>query len=263
MDWVIDYYSKKSEWFGPPGIFREFRERASAIERLCGTGPKRILELGAGGGGTAAAMADLGHSVVALELVPLRVAFARELATGHRNLEVLEADFYTVQLPGRFDVVCYWDSFGIGTDGDQRRLLRRVAREWLAQNGCVLLDVFSPWPWAAKAGRVDRLNRIRRLVRGKVRTVDLKPPLRQRYDFDPVGCRFSDELWPVRKRNEAVRQSIRCYTPSDFLLLLEGTGLKVDAFEFDGKRFDLGQERHAMNSPLADAERYLVRLIRD
>ncbi|HEU4679896.1 MAG TPA: class I SAM-dependent methyltransferase, partial [Terrimicrobiaceae bacterium] len=131
MGWEIrDFYTQKSEWFGPTGIFPEHRERASLVGRLCGPGRKRILELGAGSGGTASAMAEHSHTVVAVEFSPLRVAFARELAKGHRNLKILEADFYKVKLSSRFDVVCFWDSFGMGSDADQRRLLRRVGREW-------------------------------------------------------------------------------------------------------------------------------------
>lgn len=52
----------------PLGFFPEHRARAAEIERFCGPGRKRILELGAGAGGTAAAMADLGHEVVAIEV---------------------------------------------------------------------------------------------------------------------------------------------------------------------------------------------------
>jgi protein-L-isoaspartate O-methyltransferase len=127
MDWAKRFYTRRSKWFGPTGIFPEHRARALEIERLCGRGRKRILELGAGTGGTAAAMADLGHEVVAIELSPVRAVFARELAAqGRTSLTLLEADFYTVDVPSQFDVVCYWDGFGVGSDADQQRLLRRV-----------------------------------------------------------------------------------------------------------------------------------------
>src|SRR5207244_9889439 len=114
MDWARNFYSTRSEWFGPTGIFPEHRARASDIARLCGRGSKRVLELGAGAGGTAAAMADLGYTVIAIELSPVRAAFAQDLARGRPNLTVLEADFYAVHLQGSFDVVCYWDGLGVG-----------------------------------------------------------------------------------------------------------------------------------------------------
>lgn len=144
MDWILTYYNTKAEWFGPTGIFSEYRARAAAIERLCGSGRKRVLDLGAGGGGTAAAMADLGHGVVAIEVSPVRSSHIRQLAATRPTLKVIEADFFTIQLDGHFDVVVYWDGFGVGGDQDQRRLLQRVASEWLSDDGCMLMEVFPP-----------------------------------------------------------------------------------------------------------------------
>jgi len=81
----------------------------------------------------AAATADLGHEVVAVELVPAGAAHARMLASRPErggSLSVIEGDFYRVELAQTFDVVCYWDGFGIGSDADQRRLLRRMGTGW-------------------------------------------------------------------------------------------------------------------------------------
>lgn len=261
MEWVEHYYSKKAEWFGPTGIFPEHRERATTVQRLCGP-KKRVLELGAGAGGAAAAMADLGYQVVAVEVSPIRASHAQALARGRDGMHVVQADFYTVNLANRFDVVCYWDGFGIGSDADQRRLLRRAAREWLEDDGVMLMDVFTPWAWVRKAGREHRLDHIWRLKGGRVRTVDLEVPLKVRYGFDPVNCRFNDEHWPLRNRSQVIKQSIRCYTPSDFLLLLEGTGLRTDAFQVSGKKFEVEKFEYGMSEPLASAESYLVKLVR-
>ncbi len=102
---------------------RPDREKAALIEEFTGDGTKRVLELGAGGGQGAAAAADLGHSVVAVELVPSLAAQAQRLAATRETgrMTVINEDFCTVSLDGHFDVVCYWDGFGIGTDDDQRR----------------------------------------------------------------------------------------------------------------------------------------------
>ena len=181
MDWVESFYSTRSRWFGPTGIFAEHRARAADIKRLCGPGPKRILELGAGSGSTAAAMADLGHAVVAVELSPVRVSVARDLAKNRPSVAVLEADFYSVDLQGSFDVVCYWDGFGMGSDDDQRRLLRRVRHEWLAPAGTMLLDVFSP----SLLGRARRSGRARRN----------RLSICERRDADgPAGCAGSGRV---------------------------------------------------------------------
>jgi SAM-dependent methyltransferase len=263
MDWVEHFYSTRGRWFGPTGIFAEHRARAADVGRLCGPGAKRILELGAGSGGTAAAMADLGHSVVALELSPVRVQFARDLARNRSNLTVLEADFYTVDLRGRFDVVCYWDGFGVGTDEYQRRLLRRVSHEWLAPAGVMLLDVFSPSFWAARAGQQERIETVSRLVDGEVRTVRLDVPVMPRYGFDREASRFISEWWPEGRKEETTRECVRCYTPAAFVELLGSTGLVADRFEVDGRQVDLNNAGCEVSVLFANNRSYRARLTFD
>jgi 2-polyprenyl-3-methyl-5-hydroxy-6-metoxy-1,4-benzoquinol methylase len=120
----------------------------------------RILELGAGDGSTAASLADLGHIVVAVDIVEECVAaasrLAREVCGG--TLTALRGDFFEVDLGGPFDVVCYFDGFGVGADEDQRRLLRRIVG-WLDPAGCALVDVLVPWYWAASAGTEESFPR--------------------------------------------------------------------------------------------------------
>lgn len=259
MDWVERFYSTRSRWFGPTGIFAEHRARAADVERLCGPGPKRILELGAGSGGTAAAMADLGHTVIAVELSPVRAEFARDLAKDRPNLAVLEADFYNVELQGRFGVVCYWDGFGVGSDDDQRCLLRRVADEWLAPTGAMLLDIFSPLFWAARAGKHERIETVSRLVGGEVRTVWLDVPVVATYDFDQSARRFTSEWWPEGRKENAIRESVRCYAPAEFLELLQSTDLIANRFEVEGRRFD-PMASNAVSASLARVRNYRIRL---
>ena len=227
------------------------------MARLRGPGPKRILELGAGPGATAAAFADAGHTVVAVELSPQRAAFAHALAQSPRagSLTVLEADFYTVALDGPFDVVCCWEVFGLGSDADQRRLLRRIAQEWLAPDGCVLVDVYNPIRPARDAGATERLAPLAG-VPGSVEMVE-------RCHFDPVHCRWIDEWEPTAAPEQALAQAIRCYTPADLLLLLEGTGLTLRHIEVDGETVDWNSNRITTAGPLMTAWSYLVLLRRE
>jgi SAM-dependent methyltransferase len=253
MDGVKAFYTQAHHWWGP-NLHQDWHDtRAATVARLCGPSPKRMLELGAGTGGTAATMADWGHDVVAVEFAPPRVAYARALAQAPRpgSLMVLEADFYTVVLDGQFDIVCYWDGFGVGTDADQRRVLRRMATEWLAPAGCVLLEVFSPIGPARNAG----LEELKRPVPGVPTSVEMI----RRYHFDPVQCRWMDEWQPVGDPSQARTQLLRCYTPADFLLLLEGTGLKLVRLEVAGDPLDVSSP-HTMQGPLRDAYSYLVQL---
>ena len=125
MDWVEEFYTRQSEWSSvySGNVSEGDRTRVAAIERLAGPGPKRVLELGAGGGQSAAATADLGHSVLGVELVAGAAANARYLASQPRKgtLEVVQGDFYE----------------------DQRRLLTRISG-WLKVGGCALIDIYTP-----------------------------------------------------------------------------------------------------------------------
>jgi len=234
QEWVKDFYSQAGIWWGEdPQEGGTHAERVNLIEKLCGPGVKRILDLGAGPGRTAAALADCGHNVVAVELNATDAHYARELLKTPRKGEVtfLEADFYRVDLQGQFDVVTCWQAFGIGSDADQRRLLRRIAEEWLAPQGSVLMDVYHPVGPVRDHGKEWRLDPLEG-VPGSVEMIE-------RCHYDPVQGRWIDEWQPVAHPETTLAQTLRCYTPADLLLLLEGSGLVVRWIEMDGKTVDV------------------------
>ncbi|WP_135230381.1 class I SAM-dependent methyltransferase [Deinococcus fonticola] len=169
-----------------------------------------LLELGAGGGQFAVAAARA-FQVTALELRPSGTAHTLKLAAEHSvTLEAVTGDFYTVPLPRAFDVVCYWDGFGIDDDAGQQHLLRRV-HDWLTPTGTAFIEVFSPWYWSKYAGYS--------------REWTTPQPSRQTYGFDAEGNRMTDTYAPDGQ--PARTQTLRCYSPADFLLLLNGTGLTL------------------------------------
>jgi len=243
MTWAEEFYRSQFTWqgiyAGEPGD--EHRAKVGALARLAGPGPLRILELGPGGGQNAAAAADLGHNVTAVELVPELAAHAAGLAAARPGMRVINGDFYTVELDGPFDAVVYWDGFGVGEDADQRRLLRRIAG-WLAPGGCALIDINTPWYWAAADGVEMRWERTAR-----------------RYGFDHDGCRMLDTWWLENDEARAVRQSLRCYSPADLRLLLDGTGLALDAVE-PGGAVDYASFTWHSRVELARAMQYTARL---
>jgi SAM-dependent methyltransferase len=213
------------------------------------------LDLGTGSGFTAAALADAGHVVVGVELNPTDIAYAQELLAVPRpgSLSIVEGDYYTVELDGLFDVVCWWEGFGLGSAADQRRMLRRIAQEWLAPGGCALIDVYNP-AWAARhAGEAVHLD----ALEGVPGSVDMI----ERCPFDPVYSRRIDEWQPVAEPDKALAQTIRCYTPVDFRLLLEGTGLALQRIEVDGGEVDFSTNRIALSEELLEAWAYLAQLI--
>ena len=178
-----------------------------------------------------------------MDVSPRAIAATRERARTHFRgpLQPILADFYQLELQGKFDVVSYFDGFGVGKDEDQRRLLRRVAG-WLELRGSALVEVYTPWYWAAAAGM-------------EMQFLDAW----RRYGFDAAGERMLDTWWPKGRPEEAVTQSLRCYGPADLHLLLDGTGLVLASVEPGGA---VDQETGEYRSPveLGKAMSYLATL---
>ena len=63
-----------------------------------------------------------------------------------------------------------------------------------------------------------------------------------------------------RRAGKRAAQTIRCYTPADFLLLLEGTGLALKHIEVDGQALDLNANNITTAGALMQAWCYLVQL---
>lgn len=251
VEWIEDFFDTAATWWGPPKPRFSDEQRCTLVERWCGPGCKRILDLGAGGGTTATALAARGHRVTAVELSAARVEHARSLLAAHPNLEVrlLHGDFYTLDVGGGFDCVTYWNGFGVGTDDDERRLLRRVSETWLAPGGSLILDVFSPWRWSREAGTVN--------------SVQYAVPLVNAIDYDPVSSRFIDRWWPEGREDAAVTQYARCYAPVDLVLLLDGSPFRVAALESLGQEFRSDDERSSGDGALWNAWQYQAHLVID
>jgi len=254
VEWVPGFYSTTGRWWGEAesAITARDHTRAATIARLVRPAPADVLELGCAYGNSAAAAADAGYRVVGVEISD-RIDFAARHLTD-RTMELVRGDFYEVELGRRFDVVVYWNGFGVGSDADQRRLLRRMADEWLRPDGVVLMDVASPFCWASWVGDGDKFDPDP--ARGfRHRGVA------ERIDYDPVANRAVDSWWERPEPERVHTQTLRCYAPADFLLLLEGTGLRLDHVEVDGQELVLDAS-HTTASPLWTANEYLVRLIR-
>lgn len=216
MDWVAPFYARQDElsgvYTGTSQPQQQDHDRAERITALLGGQAGRVLELGAGGGLSALATAQRGHEVTGIELVAHAASHSRRLIpdAAPGTLRIVEGSFYTVELAEQFDVVCYWDGFGVGTDEEQRRLLRRIAG-WLKPSGTALIDINTPWYWASAAGqRIVTATFVRE------------------YGFDADGCRLLDSWWTPGQDSERVTQSLRCYSPQDLRLLLQDSGLTLE-----------------------------------
>ncbi|CAA6828705.1 MAG: Spermidine synthase [uncultured Aureispira sp.] len=245
MDWVKTFYDAQNEWFAVylGAVEDSHYERAALMNEMTSAATKRILELGAGGGQTAIALAELGHDVSTVELLEESVLHAQKLSHQMKvEVAIQQGDFYTIDYQEPFDLICYFDSFGIGEDEDQRRLLKRI-ETWLKPDACAIIEVGATWHWAGVANG---------------QKMDLGACFRH-YRFDAENSKLIDSWWRKDDPEAVVRQYLRCYTPVDFKLLLEGTGLKMVGIEAGG-RVDYEQMEFIKKATLEEAMTYYVKL---
>jgi hypothetical protein len=86
----------------------------------------------------------------------------------------------------------------------------------------------------------------------------------ERCHYDPIQGRWIDEWQPTAAPENALAQTLRCYTPADLQLLLEGAGLRLKHIEVAGEPVD-GSANHPMipGNWFSNDYAYLVQLIRD
>lgn len=197
------------------------------------------------------ALAQAGYSVTAVEISD-RIRHSGGLADGLApgSLAVHQDDFYAIALAGRFDVVCYWNGFGVGSDADQRRLLLRVADEWLRPGGVALVDVFNPFVWASWDGDDEHLT--------PDPAAGYDHDLREVTRFDPVTCTATDTWWESSDPGRPITQTLRCYTPADLALLLTGTGLTLTALVVGDQVLSPVEPRPRFSDLLRDNHEYLA-----
>lgn len=241
--WAYDFYAAQRRWgVYTADIHPHHHAKLALVHQLTRSAPQSVLELGAGGGQMAVVTSLAGHTVTAIELVPQLAEQITELARAHETaVEVIAADFYTVDLAQQVDLVVYHDGFGIGRDSDQQRLLQRIAG-WLKPTGCALLDVYTPWHWA-KAHDVE---------------MSFKAAGR-RYTFDADGCRMLDTWWGHDDPALQFTQSLRCYSPADLRLLLADTGLILTDIHPLGS-MDYTTMTYHEQAPLHEAMQYVAKL---
>lgn len=242
-----DFYRLQNQW--SKIYFRDISQgdldRVLWINRLTGMRGVHILELGAGGGQFSVAACQLNHKVTAVEIEPDFVEHMHNLSKHKKpeNLTIINADFYTVELAGVFDLICYWDGFGLGSDADQRRLLEKIS-SWLTPDGSVFLEIFTPWFWASQATGVK--NPMGEAIR--------------EYGFDAARCAVTDTWWLKENPSIKTTQRLRCYSPADLALLLEGSGLTI-LENFPGGFVDYGSGTYIPEVPLHQAMSYITRLV--
>jgi len=234
MDWVENFYSTTGRWWGraESAVTSRDHQRVALIRKIGGPGASTLLELGCGYGNTCAAAAASGFQVTGVDISSGRLDFARTHADAAEpgTLRFVCQDFYSFTAQAPFDVICYFNGFGVGSDTDQRTLLRLISQQWLAPGGVALIDIANPLVWASWAGQDD--------TRSPDPDRGYRHHLGEHIDFDSVAFRFTDTWWERDEPERRYSQSVRCYSPADLLLLLEGTGVRLRAVYTGGEPVD-------------------------
>ncbi|WP_067724731.1 hypothetical protein [Oceanobacillus damuensis] len=83
----------------------------------------------------------------------------------------------------------------------------------------------------------------------------------RKYDFNYKGNRMLDTWWQKNNPDKRFTQSLRCYSPMDLMLLLEGTGLKLADIKPGGAlNYDTLEYKDSV--PLGESMSYMVKLVR-
>ncbi len=253
MEWIKDFYINQYNFMmklmgeASLKITKHHFNQVKIIKEACEVYGGNILELGAGFGQFAVAAAESGYNVTAIELASNAVQNMKELSNRHLDgdIEIIEGNFYEINLDKQFDVVCYWDGFGIGSDKDQRHLLNRI-NNWLKPEGVAFIDIYTPWYWTAVSGQKMDFGKIKR-----------------KYSFDAKECCMLDTWWLEGEEDKSVTQKLRCYSPVDMDLLLQGIGLKIASIEPGGGIKDYKTLEYEEKVSLDKAMSYRVKLVKE
>ncbi len=245
MDWVKEFYSCQNDWFGVylTGINQSHQDRVELINSAINQPDSKVLELGAGGGQTAVALAKQGYQVTMIELLQRSVQHAHKLNDIHQqSVKIIQGDFYQYSTSDQFDIVCYFDSFGIGSDADQVRLLQQI-ETWLKPKGVALIEIGAPWFWSGVAN-------------GKL--TDLGACMRH-YQYDSTQQRLLDYWWLKEAPEQKVYQSLRCYSLDELKQLLKGLSLRIKRC-ISGGKIDFEEMSFVQKVPLKESMTYYVLL---
>ncbi len=216
MDWIEGFYSATRDWWAAAeAVVDEVDRQRAALLTTLAPSASTVLDLGCGYGTSAHAIAATGRSVVGVDLSS-RIHHAPDISSAIGDVELLPDDFFEI------DVVCCWD--GVGNDDDQRRLLVRIADDWLIDGGVSLLEVFHPSGWVLDDGLSE--TKPADPAQGDPHT------LGHRRAFDPETTTATDSWWvidPDITDPVVLTQHLRCYAPHELAELAAASGLDVTA----------------------------------
>lgn len=219
-----------------------YQQLAEKIIEQVGKDFQTVLEIGGGMGGLSKELAKRGKDVTMVEIVPELSELAREGAPD--NLIVINDDFYTVDLPEKFDLVLYIDGFGLGSTADQLKVLSRI-HDWLKDDGTGLIDIYQPNYWQ----EIDGIE------------LDIHPDLnvKRQYTYDYEENRLVDTWWSTKQPDNRYSQYLACYSHDNIFALTEASNLLISAYYPGGKMNYKKQEWSNMAS-LNECLSYRIKL---
>lgn len=256
MEWVKKFYSETGRWWNAENVITERdRSRVKVIGRFKPS-PQTVLELGSGYGNTAAVSAEAGYDVIGIEISD-RFDYSKKWLDQNYpgKLHFVKEDFYRAKFNQKFDVVTYWNGFGIGNDEDQLNLLAKISDEWLKSDGIALIDVQNPlvWQrWAQEGGDVKQADP----ERGYFYNVS------EEIIFNESEGIVTDTWWVTEKSEDKISQTLRCYTISEFKQLLKKTNLQLDTIILEGKEVSQIEAEQLLADENKELHEYLVKLSR-
>lgn len=240
LDWVDSFYRFQNTYFEVylGDLTDHDQRRTSLIQHYFPKG-STVLELGGGGGQTACLLSQNGFDVTMVEIQQQSVQHAEVLMQKYAtSWEVVLGDFYEVDINEQFDVICYFDSFGIGSDDDQIRLLSRI-QHWLKDDGMAFVEVGNKTFW-------------RDIAFG--RSFNLGPAIRT-YDYDFENDILMDTWMLNAPGRQTNIQQLRCYSTHEMDDLLMKSNLCALDYQPAG-RLDFEREEFTMDATISNCMTY-------
>jgi len=142
MDWWTEFFDARYlQLWGPILEGRDGAAEARAATELAGVAPPgRILDVPCGFGRVSQPLAELGFSVVGVDLSPEMVTEARRRCDG-LDVELIEGDMRDLPVEGIFDAaLCLFSSIGYSGEPDDDLRFFSAVRAHLADGAALVID---------------------------------------------------------------------------------------------------------------------------
>ncbi|MBG9981208.1 class I SAM-dependent methyltransferase [Facklamia lactis] len=239
--WAEDFYREQMRTLQELGVLTEEDVEPLARELLeqAGRSIQSCLDLGASTGHVGQALAKSVQQVTTIELVPELVEKAKE--HNPQNIRALTGSFYDLDLKEAFDLITYLDGFGLGNDDEQLLLLNRI-KNWVADQGVALIDIYNPDYWQKVKGQAMNFSEIKRV-----------------YDYEnSTNCMIDRWTYPDGK---TYQQTLKCYTPDQIFELCRKAELHVLAY-FPNGRMDYERICYIETASLSDCMSYRIKIVK-